>query len=216
MKTTRNGIPAGTGRARRHARNARFMFLPGLLLALLCGACDPPPPPSVVAPLRRHLDRDGDGRVSPEEYDRVRYGGPAWSEADGDGDGDLSVAELEVLFETQDPLTFDDRMKDIPDTTVQAPDRFHPDAPEVRALRDLLLHLAAVARAREPSVPLPSREELSAAAATGDPASPEVRSALSRLREGWKTAGLAFPAGLVPAAKAPPSSSDRTQERPPG
>ena len=78
-----------------------------LLIVLL--ACSTPrwTEEGALAPHRAAIDTNGDGRVTADEYDRVRWQGPPFSSADGDGDGDLSAAELLTLFRAQSATRFD-------------------------------------------------------------------------------------------------------------
>lgn len=78
-----------------------------VLLLLLACATPRWTEEGALAPHRATLDRDGDGRVTADEYDRVRWQGPPFSSADADGDGDLSTAELLTLFRAQSATRFD-------------------------------------------------------------------------------------------------------------
>lgn len=78
---------------------------------LACGDAAPTPaPPTAPAPttatgrLMQVLDRDGDARLSTEEFDAIAHRGQRFSLWDADSDGHLDEAELHVLLSRQSPL----------------------------------------------------------------------------------------------------------------
>ena len=94
-----------------------FWVVPALLIAL--GAAtfllerEPQPPAEparhhpdgqqVLAQLAARLDRDGDGRISAEEYERYSNHRHAFSSLDLDGDSALDPGELERAVRSEDP-----------------------------------------------------------------------------------------------------------------
>jgi hypothetical protein len=62
---------------------------------------------SALLPHLARLDRDGDGRVTADDYAATRWKGPTFDAVDRDADGVLSVAELGALLRTTSPTAFD-------------------------------------------------------------------------------------------------------------
>jgi hypothetical protein len=142
---------------------------------------------AALAPSLARVDRDGDGAVTGDEYDAVRYAGPPFPQADLDGNGRLDLPELEALLRGQDALTFDagrQRRALTPADPAAMPGAM---SAESRALWELLGVLAA----EVPEPPTPA--EILAASATGRLDSPESVAMLDRLRAGWAARGMAFP-----------------------
>ena len=140
-----------------------------------------------LSPSLARIDRDGDGAVTADEYDAVRYAGPPFPQADRDGNQRLDLAELEVLLREQNALTFDagrQRAAIAPADPASMPGAM---SAESRELWELLSVLAA--EVTEP----PTAEEILAASATGRVDSPECLALLARLRAGWAAKGLVFP-----------------------
>lgn len=78
-------------------------------LQALAGGCEPErrwAPEVVLAPTLARMDADHDGRVSTDEYERVRFHAPAFDAVDTDDDGTLSHAEVLDLIQTQSPSDF--------------------------------------------------------------------------------------------------------------
>jgi hypothetical protein len=147
-------------------------------------------------------DGGGDGRLDRADWERVAYSAPSFDKVDSDGDGALSEPELLALTLSQDALEFDQPSRRARDEVAQSPvftqpEIFHPGSYETRMIRELLLFLSDEVHAADPDVPLPPRQELVAAAASGDPKSPPVRAALHALQRCYADAGLAFPPNLL-------------------
>ncbi len=65
-----------------------------------------PAHPALVGPHFERLDLDSDGRIGPEEYDRLGPGDLPLQVYDLDGDGVLGRAEIETFLVHVNPLAF--------------------------------------------------------------------------------------------------------------
>ncbi len=87
-----------------------------MIAALLLLACAAPAGPrwtidGAIAPAREKVDTNHDGKVTPDEYERVAFSAPDFEHVDTDQDGDISLAEMRVLVFSTDPSHFFEKPK---------------------------------------------------------------------------------------------------------
>ncbi len=179
------------------------LLMPGMVLQA-CHSTPPIPTETALAPALAHMDRDGDGKVTREDYLAVAYSAPPFGMADENSDEQLQARELADLLLSQDPITFDGGKGRAPVSQVLDPQVFHPGSYEERMLGDLFSFLAMEARYRDPAPPLPDAPAISRAASTATLDSPESQAVLDMLHKAYQAVDLPFPPRLIPAA---PSST---------
>jgi hypothetical protein len=195
----------------RHA-SSRLRFALAVFSVLSVGLLAPPSCGTISAwnhPFSSVIelaDVGGDGHLDRADWDRLAYSAPAFGVLDTDGDGALSEPELLAATLAQDAVDFDQAARHTrAEATTKSPvftqpEIFHPGTYETRMVRELLVFLADEVRAADPSVPVPPKAELVAAAGSGDPESPPVLAALRALKRCYAQAGLQFPPQLLPEA----------------
>jgi len=138
------------------------------------------------------LDTDGDGAIGQAEWDAVACSAPQFDAVDLDHDGAISTAELLQVTWRQNPLTFDNPpVRVAPGNQLQSD--YFPTPWSVRTLRDALNFAAAEVKAADPQVEVPEAGVIAQAAWGGSLRSPDVRSVIESLREGYTRARLEAP-----------------------
>jgi hypothetical protein len=160
---------------------------------------------AAIAPGHARADLNGDGRLEPDEMARSAPELVRFSVHDQDGDASLDHAELLAHLLDTDPARFEG------DPAQRAPSpqdrlRYSTDPVEVRQLRVLFEFMLAEVISSSKRVPLPSDEQLKAAAYTGSLNSEASRAVLSNLVAAYRAAGLEIPpmfADIEPVPAAP-------------
>lgn len=153
--------------------------------------------PAILGAVRTRMDLDRDGRVGESEYTRVAMPDRPWTWADADRDGDLSVNELAVLLQKQDPNQFH-----VPKGPPTPPTPPTPPAPrKTHGMNWMVAQtLQAEIHAVDPTIPLPSAAEIDAVDGRTLDAGAHL---WRRYADASKKVGIAFPAGLLPAEPLP-------------
>ena len=171
------------------------------LLLACSGSVEPPPPaaPRVWTDEAVHsgviqVIEPGADEISEAAWDRSRWLGPSFLEADLDGSRGVGARELARLIRGQDPLDFDERK------ARGALDRADWAAPFAapagqRATWETLAFLAQ--ETRHLGGTTPDDAELRRLAQAGSLAGDEVQDALAAMKPAWERAGRDFPEGLV-------------------
>ena len=139
---------------------------------------------------------DGDAALSAASYEGRRYAATPFTSSDLDQDGALSPAELVILIQQHDPLTFD-QARPMGALNKEAWARPFSSSALQRATWELLAFLRAEVYTVAPEAELPDDETLHAAAATEDLYSAQVQGVLIALRAQHIQHGLSFPKGLI-------------------
>lgn len=181
---------------------------------------------AILGRVLARVDTDKDGTVTAEEYARVDFSGPTFAEADTDADGALGVAELRTMTFAQDPTTFY-RAPDLVLTSgrtipgsggnanavkhdgptkggaqggaggKKGGDRMQPST-SLFVLRILHAEVASV----DPTIPLPSEEEMARIGFANTLESEEAVALLRALEEAAAKANVGFPATLRASTRA--------------
>lgn len=165
--------------------------------SLSCEESVPPEDPWLAAfrPAFGHVDSDGDGRISREEYGAVAYAAPPFEGADRDGDGSLDLAEMVEMIVHIDPVGFDDSPHTRPREMLT--DEQEHRSRQWRQVRYVLSFLVFEVRVRDPEADLPAPEDIAAAADTETLFSPPAQALLRRLHAEYERLSLPFPEGFL-------------------
>jgi len=136
-----------------------------------------------IAPILAAMDRNGDQLVHAAEYQAVRGHSPGFREVDLNGDGVFSMDELSDLVERLDPQTWDEAEPPRPLIVEAWRGRFSGEDP-VRQLSEWMRFLRSELAVAEPERPLPTDDEIQAAAETGRHDSTEVQTLIESLAPG--------------------------------
>ncbi len=175
-----------------------------------------------VRPTLEAVDEDGDGRVVSAEVARASSTLISFHKIDRDGDGALSEPELLSHLLAEDPLRFDQGPEQLEPSPADHL-RYSTDAKPVRIVRVLFQFMLAEVTAVDRRLPLPSDEQIRAAAFTGRLDSPESLLVAGNLVAAYRACGLEVPAMLAevepvmaePGLREPPSPAGAQGRRKP-
>ncbi len=141
-------------------------------------------------------DEDGDGLLGSDELARSSPTLVSFHKLDIDEDGAIDEPELLAHLLAEDPSSFDG---DHPPLSPSPHDhlRYSTDPKQVRVLRVLFEFMLIEVLSVDRRVPLPSDEQIRAAARTGSPDSDEARQVAGNLVAAYRAAGLPVPAFLA-------------------
>lgn len=165
-----------------------------------------------VQPTLLTVDEDGDGRVVSAELARSSPTLISFHKIDLDGDGALDEPELLGHLLAEDPLRFDhetDQLEPSPSDHL----RYSSDAKPIRVTRVLFQFMVAEVLAVDRRIPLPSEEQIEAAAFTGRLDSPESQLVASNLVAAYQACRLQVPDMLADIA---PAMAEPGLREPPG
>jgi hypothetical protein len=165
-----------------------------------------------MRPTLQAVDEDADGRVVSAELARSSPTLISFHKIDLDGDGALSEPELLGHLLAEDPLRFDhanDQLGPSPSDHL----RYSNDAKPIRVTRVLFQFMVAEVLAVDRRIPLPSEEQIRAAAFTGMLDSPESQLVASNMVAAYQACRLEVPAMLVDVA---PVMAEPGLREPPG
>ncbi len=152
-------------------------------------------------PVLLAIDRDGDGRVTADELATSSPVALPFHKVDADEDGAIDGAELLDLVLATDPANFDGQVEQR-SPTLHDRLTYFPDPRPIRQLNTLLEFMAIEAKTANRRIPLPSPDELEAAARTGSLESAECQAVLAQLAGAYELGDLELPAflqGVQPA-----------------
>ncbi len=172
-----------------------------LLSSLLSPSCDSSHATwtyeGAISPTLSMMDRNSDGMVDRSEYEAHSYYAPAFQSVDSNDNGELDVNELEQLVLSTDPVAFDGCSTLKPITITLNPNVFHPGSFSTRVLKELFTFMLYEVHARNPEYPLPSEEEIQAAANTRTLDSPASSAVLESLLKAYDEVSLSPPSHLL-------------------
>jgi hypothetical protein len=167
-------------------------------LPLLLAVASMAPRHGFVDALRPGLlsaDEDGDGMLDSTELARSSPVLTSFHKIDGDGDGLLNEVELLEHLLAEDPINFDGMHNQLVPTPHDHL-RYSTSPKPVRVLRVLFQFMLAEAASVDGNIPLPSDEQVEAAAFTGSIESEQSLAVVANLIAAYQACGLELPAFL--------------------
>ncbi len=167
-----------------------------IALALLMGCPEPWRAEEALAPSFARLDQDADGALDQRELQRGSPAPVSVAELDADGDEAVGPDELLVAFRELDPAGFDGVLTAVAPSPADV-ELFFPEPPRERRVRVMFEFMVAQVRQIAPQTPLPSEQDLQAAAATGSLDSPEAQAVAQQLAQAYQGLGLTVPPSVA-------------------